>query len=181
MSDKDIKHFDHLISMNTRGFESSFVNNEDNEQVLTEHRTSKYLRVKKGQDATIRSLESRIAQSVGLPCENIEPLQIVRYTDGQHFDVHHDAGTLCDDGEVELVEPKRLVTVFIYLNSLPDGEGHTEFPLLNGGKGLSVRPTKGDAVVWCNILPDGKVDPLLQHKACPVSKDIFLKSRKFQG
>ena len=59
------------------------------------------------------------------------------------------------------------------MNSLPDGEGHTEFPLLNGGKGLSVRPTKGDAVVWCNILPDGKVDPLLQHKACPVSKGLY--------
>ena len=173
MTDKDISHFDDLISLNTRGFQSSFVNNEKNEEVLTEYRTSRYLRVKKGQDAIIRSIEGRIAQSVGLPSENIEPLQIVRYTDGQHFDVHHDAGTLCDDGEVELVQPKRLVTVFIYLNSLPEGEGHTEFPLLNEGKGLSVRPSRGDAVVWCNILPDGNVDPLLQHKACPVSKGLY--------
>ena len=172
MTEKDISHFDDLISLNTRGFESSFVNNERNEEVLTEYRTSRYLRVKKGQDATIRSLEGRIAQSVGLPSENIEPLQIVRYTDGQHFDVHHDAGTLCDDGMVELVQPKRLVTVFIYLNTLPEGEGHTEFPLLNEGKGLSVQPTRGDAIVWCNILPDGNVDPLLQHRACPVSKGL---------
>jgi hypothetical protein len=37
----------------------------------------------------------------------VEPLQIVSYTDGQRFDLHHDAGTLTDDGEIDIVQPRR--------------------------------------------------------------------------
>ena len=38
---------------------------------------------------------------------------------------------LGDDDNVELVNPRRLVTYFIYLNTLPEGQGCTEFPRLN--------------------------------------------------
>jgi hypothetical protein len=41
----------------------------------------------------------------------VEPLQIVSYTEGQKFELHHDAGTMTDDGAVEVVPPRRLVRV----------------------------------------------------------------------
>ena len=37
-----------------------------------------------------------------------------------------------------------------YLNSLPEGEGHTEFPLLD----LSVRPERNCALLFCNTTLD---------------------------
>jgi hypothetical protein len=45
-------------------------------------------------------------------------LQIVSYTQGQYFNLHHDAGTLHDDGSVELVPPRRLATFFLVRISL---------------------------------------------------------------
>lgn len=79
---------------------------------------------------------------------------MVAYCNGQQFKTHHDAGTLESDDEydetseqavdkdgddavkkktwqVNLVAPRRLATIFVYLNSLPKGQGATAFPLLD--------------------------------------------------
>lgn len=69
--------------------------------------------------------------------------------------------------------PRRLVTLFVYLNTLPEGIGHTEFPLLrlrdeDGGGVLSVRPRCGAALVFCNLDEAGLPDVRLVHRACPV-------------
>eukprot|EP00962_Isochrysis_galbana_P038837 scaffold13851_cov124-Isochrysis_galbana.AAC.1 len=61
--------------------------------------------------------------------------------------------------------PRRVVTIFVYLNTLPNGVGHTEFPQL----GLSVRPKCGSALLFCNVLRDGKPDPRTAHRAAPVT------------
>jgi hypothetical protein len=51
----------------------------------------------------------------------VEPLQIVSYTKGQYFRVHHDAGTLDEDtGTVEVVLPRRVITIFVYINTVPE-------------------------------------------------------------
>jgi hypothetical protein len=55
--------------------------------------------------------------------------------------------------------------MFVYLNTLPHGVGHTEFPQL----GLSVRPKCGAALLFCNVLRDGKPDPRTAHRAAPVA------------
>jgi len=95
---------------------------------------------------------------------NVEPLQIVSYTEGQKFNTHHDSGTLNDDGSVDPVPPRRVITFFLYLNSMPEGNGHTRFPEL----GLSVQPQRNTAVLFCNILPNGLPDSRLVHCAEPV-------------
>ena len=56
------------------------------------------------------------------------------------------------------------MTFFVYLNNLPEGQGHTEFPNLK----LSVRPQRGCAVLFPNLLPSGEVDVRTIHQACPV-------------
>jgi prolyl 4-hydroxylase len=173
LTDKEIDHFDRILTQNNTKFRTSFIENESSKQLITEHRTSTYVSLTKGQDQTIRSVETRLAQLVGLSSTCVEPLQIVSYTDGQFFDVHHDAGTLYDDGSVELVPPKRLLTFFVYLYTLPEGQGHTSFPALNSGKGLSIRPQKGCGVLFCNILPGGEVDVRTLHRADPVEKGVF--------
>jgi prolyl 4-hydroxylase len=133
-------------------------------QVISEFRTSNFIHLSKGQDSIVRRIEAKAADLVGMAQSFVEPLQIVRYKEGQFFDVHHDAGTLLDDGSVELVAPRRFATLFLYLNTLPDGQGHTEFPLA----GVSMRPERGCGVLWCNINKQGEPDPRTIHKACPV-------------
>jgi prolyl 4-hydroxylase len=170
VSNKEIEHFDMICTQYDKKFSSSFTEDENNQEVLSEFRTSNFIHLTKGQDSVIRRIETRAAELVGMSNQMVEPLQIVRYRDGQYFDVHHDAGTLLDDGSVELVAPRRFATVFLYLNSLPKGEGCTSFPKAS----LNVQPERGSAVVWCNLNQDGEPDPRTIHKACPVS-DGFTK------
>lgn len=129
LSATDLDHFDHLVTANESLFSASFTDNGA-ERIITTERTSTFLFLSKQQDVTVRRIESRIADLVGLHEQCVEPLQIVRYTGTQAFAVHHDAGTLLDNGEIDAVLPMRLVTLFVYLNSLPEGLGSTEFPTL---------------------------------------------------
>ncbi|CAE8676557.1 unnamed protein product, partial [Polarella glacialis] len=101
---------------------------------------------------------------LGLPACNVEPLQVVAYTGGQEFKEHHDIGTLAADGSVEAVAPRRLATIFVYLNTLPMGQGHTEFPQL----GLSITPKQRQALLFSNVCENGQPDAAAVHCARPV-------------
>jgi hypothetical protein len=46
-----------------------------------------------GLDQTVRRIEGRAADLIGVEQINIELLQIVLYKQGQRFGLHHDAGT----------------------------------------------------------------------------------------
>ena len=61
-------------------------------------------------------------------------------------------------GTVDVVPPSRIVTIFVYLNTMPEGEGYTEFPHL----GLTIRPEKCSAIMFCNFLPNGQCHSLIR-------------------
>lgn len=131
-------------------------------------------------------LVQRVQELVGLPLQNMEPLQIARYQRGQRYDFHHDA---CEGGSRRL---SRAVTVIMYLTTAQGG--NTLFGLSGNPAGasvgnsaltapragveaepycnlpglLAVTPRRGDAVVWWNLLPDGTCDELALHAGCPV-------------
>ena len=63
----------------------------------TQHRTSTFLSFEKQQDARISAIELKAAKLLGCwSSASIEPLQLVRYTPGQFFGVHHDMVVLHD-------------------------------------------------------------------------------------
>jgi len=100
---------------------------------------------------TIAELEKRLACLAGMSVDHLEGLVGVRYQPGQFFTLHHDGS-------------HRPVTIFLYLNDLPEEEeGETRFPLL----GLKFAPRRGAAVMWSNVGPDGKLDPRVIHHAIP--------------
>ena len=138
--------------------------------------------VKKGLDSAIRRVESRAAELVGMQSHNVEGLQIVSYTDGQKFETHHDIGPIDDACEhvVTVVPPRRIITLFVYLNDLPQGIGTTNFPLLKLKQQqqqsrqesdqnecvaadtpdcLKVQPKRGRALLFCNVLVDDPSEP----------------------
>ena len=172
-----IEHFltrteiESIKSMCKKRFKRSFTDDDQGNKILTENRTSTFTFLRKFQDSTVRSIERRAAEFVGLPPANVEPLQIVSYTKGQHFDVHHDLGPWDGEGVEFLRNPTRLATFFVYLNTLSeDAGGHTEFPKLN----MSVRPVAGTAVVWSNVRRDSDSrswipDARTVHRGCPVA------------
>ena len=293
---RELDHFDDLLTRRRAAFKQSHTDG-DGERLISKERTSISLALPKSGDAVLRAIEARAAELVGLPSDHVEPLQIVHYSRGARFDMHHDlapirirgegdaeeggaessssssnsnsnsrdgvdavvvgggrGGSSCKGGAkgssaggdgdgggvsrsgssgssssgssssssssgggsgdqglgrapcaqapstrrlgdealaalsakdvtVELTEgPRRLATLFLYLNTLPEGIGHTEFPLLpaelgghtelrrrgGGGGPFSVRPRCGTALLFCNVDASGAPDVRLCHRACPV-------------
>eukprot|EP00435_Cladocopium_sp_Y103_P022864 s880_g5.t1 len=119
------------------------------ENILAPTRTSWSCMMRYAQDSVVERLEHRLLSIGGLPMENLERMNAVRYAPGEYFDKHH-------DGKF------RPLTIFVYLNDLDEDEedyaGDTYFPVL----GLSFRPRQGTAVMWPNSV-DGKEDPRVLH------------------
>jgi hypothetical protein len=111
----EFNYIDNICTQNIKLFKKSFTESEDSEVVISTERTSTFLFLNKGEDKFIRSIEQRASDIVGLSSQNVEPIQIVSYRPGQQFEVHHDAGTLTEEGEVVLAYPKRLVTIFLVI------------------------------------------------------------------
>lgn len=88
---------------------------------------------------------------------------MVYYGIGQKYDAHHDWGV---SGYAE----SRYITLLIYLTDMlsDDAGGETSFPKAANGEGLKVRPTKGNAVLFYNLLEDGNGDDLSLHASLPV-------------
>mmetsp|Transcript_36236 Transcript_36236/g.107015 ORF Transcript_36236/g.107015 Transcript_36236/m.107015 type:complete len:183 (+) Transcript_36236:202-750(+) len=129
-----------------------------------------------GEDDVISRIENRVAQVSMIPKENQEGLQILHYEHGQkyepHFDFFHD-----QKNQDESMGGQRVATMLMYL-STPDEGGETVFPnapLKKPGpnlsdcakKGLSVKSTKGDALLFYSLKPDGTTDDKSLHGSCP--------------
>ena len=196
LSPRELDHFDELITSRRAAFKTSHTDGTKG-AVVSEERTSISLPLPKSGDSVLRSIEARAAELVGLPSDYVEPLQVVHYSHGARFDTHHDIAPIHVAGEAESVDgadaggpgadarwseetvsvepvvgPRRLVTLFVYLNTLPEGVGHTEFPMLKTADGtpFSMRPRSGHALVFCNVTANGEPDVRLCHRACPVGE-----------
>jgi len=121
---------------------------EDKENTYSQNRTSWSCLTRYSQTAVVERIEHRLASVAGLPIQQLERLNMVRYAPGQLFNEHHDGA----------FRPR---TVFVYLNDLPDNSdgGDTFFPVL----GFSFKPRAGTAVIWSNAQPDGKADSRMLH------------------
>jgi prolyl 4-hydroxylase len=169
LTETEVQHLDGKYVTHVAKFKRSYTDDGsiESKKQYDENRTSTFTWLKKAGDNTLRNIERRAAEIVGLPCFHVEPFQIVAYKNGQQFKTHHDMGALMPDGTVNAGEPRRLVTFFVYLNTLPFGQGHTEFPLL---KNVSITPERGMAVMFPNTMLNGMPDRLTVHKANPVEK-----------
>ncbi|KAL5229832.1 hypothetical protein ABZP36_028608 [Zizania latifolia] len=144
----------------------------------------------RGQDKIIRTIEKRISDYTFVPVENGEGLQVLHYEVGQkyepHFDYFHDEFNTKNGGQ-------RIATLLMYLSDVEEG-GETVFPTANSNsssspfynelsecakKGLSVKPKKGDALLFWSMRPDGTLDRSSLHGGCPVIKGNKWSSTKW--
>lgn len=109
------------------------------------------------QDLVVHALDRRLAAATGTRVEQGEPLTVLRYAAGQQYRLHHD----CLPGEAN----QRVITAIVYLNDGYDG-GATHFPVA----GLEFRGAVGDAIIFANTLPDGRVDERSRHAGLPIAR-----------
>lgn len=115
----------------------------DLQNTLSKTRTSWSCMLRYSQTSIVERLEHRLSSVAGLPLDNLERMNMVRYAPGELFDEHHDGK----------FRPR---TIFVYLNELPEDneQGDTFFPVL----GLAFKPRRGTAVMWSNVAETGAED-----------------------
>ncbi|KAL9233791.1 hypothetical protein vseg_008741 [Gypsophila vaccaria] len=170
---------DHLIDMAKDKLQKSMVaDNESGKSIPSEVRTSSGMFLAKGQDGVVAAIEARIAAWTFLPIENGEAMQILHYENGQKYEPHFD---YFHDKVNQQLGGHRIATVLMYLSNVEKG-GETVFPnseeklqqpknesLSDCAKGgYSVKPRKGDALLFFSLHPDASTDTLSLHGSCPV-------------
>ena len=137
------------------------------ENLLNEARTSHnaWCKNKCYEDPIAKRVMDRIASITGIPEENSEFLQLLKYNVGEFYKTHHDY--------IDYLQTRpqgvRLLTVFLYLNDVNEGGG-TNFPLLN----ITCMPKKGRALIWPSVLNDNPdvEDERTSHQALVVESGI---------
>ncbi|KAJ4839272.1 Prolyl 4-hydroxylase 1, partial [Turnera subulata] len=134
----------------------------------------------------VQAIEKRISVYSQVPIENGELIQVLRYEKDQFYKPHHDY--FSDTFNLKR-GGQRVATMLMYLSDNVEG-GETYFPKAGpgecscGGKvmeGLSVKPVKGDAVLFWSMGLDGQSDPNSIHGGCAVLAGIkgFLDSSSY--
>jgi len=129
--------------------------------------------------------------------ESIESPQLIKYTGGERFRPHLDT---IDAEKAQKFHPDypkrpwdRLLTTLVYLGDNCTG-GETYFPKVVGvgsdadgekfsratnRSGLLVKPKKGNAIIWKNLLINGSVDDRLVHAGLSVKSGEKLAMNLF--
>lgn len=112
-------------------------------------------------DESVQNVLNKIADLTGIPDENSEYLQLLKYEKGQFYRKHHDYI------EIDENRPQgpRILTAFLYLNDVSKGGG-TNFPRLD----LTVMPKRGRILLWPSVLNESpsKKDFSTEHQALDV-------------
>ncbi|KAK1318720.1 hypothetical protein QJS10_CPB04g01399 [Acorus calamus] len=167
---------DHLVAIaRPRLQTSTVVDYKTGKGFKSDVRTSSgmFLNYEQRKHPLVQAIEKRISVFSQIPAENGELIQVLRYEKDEyykpHFDYFSDTFNLKRGGQ-------RIATMLMYLSSDVDG-GETYFPAAGNGscscggqfvKGLSVKPVKGDAVLFWSMGLDGKSDPKSLHGGCGV-------------
>ena len=118
-------------------------------------------------DPVVGNVDRMIAELIGLPLQNSEPLQGQRYAAGQEFKPHTD--TFEPGGYDFYVHTsgggQRTWTAMIYLNR-PEEGGATRFKTI----AKTVQPEAGKLLTWNNLLPDGRPNPATLHQGMKVRR-----------
>ncbi len=157
---------EHLIERTREQVQpSTTVDPETGGIIVVESRTSSSTHLQLGETPVVAAIEARIAEMAGLPVENGEGLQVLYYQPGQGYQAHFDFfdPDLKGSSVVLACGGQRVVTCIMYLNDVEAG-GETHFPEID----VKIKPGKGDAILFYNVLPDGAIDRKSLHASLPL-------------
>ncbi|XP_027361059.1 probable prolyl 4-hydroxylase 10 [Abrus precatorius] len=169
---------------------STVVDSETGKSKDSRVRTSSGTFLARGRDKVVRNIEKRIADFTFIPVEHGEGLQVLHYEVGQKYEPHYDY--FLDEFNTKN-GGQRIATLLMYLTDVEEG-GETVFPAAKGNfssvpwwnelsdcgkKGLSIKPKRGDALLFWSMKPDATLDPSSLHGGCPVIKGNKWSSTKW--
>lgn len=128
-----------------------------------EFRTSETASLTASDDPFIHEIDEKIARILGMNLSYSEPIQAQKYSVGQQFKAHTDYFGPETFSKYDGGKGNRTWTFMIYLNDVPAGGG-TKFTQLDH----VFYPKKGMAVIWNNLLPDGRTNIETKHWGMPV-------------
>eukprot|EP00271_Cylindrocystis_brebissonii_P003819 TRINITY_DN15060_c0_g1_i1.p1 TRINITY_DN15060_c0_g1~~TRINITY_DN15060_c0_g1_i1.p1 ORF type:complete len:344 (+),score=58.17 TRINITY_DN15060_c0_g1_i1:418-1449(+) len=122
-------------------------------------------------------VEQKMAKAAMVPVTHGEAYNILRYEVGQKYNSHYDT---FNPEEYGPQSSNRIASFLLYLTE-PEEGGETMFPFeahrnMNIGYdfkdciGLTVRPRKGDALLFWSMHTNGTIDKTSLHGSCPVKK-----------
>ena len=130
---------------------------------VSPHRSSSSSYLNQAETELIADIEFRAAKLLHVPLDQLESLQIVRYSGGQQIKTHFD---WFDSDFVSTYDNQRHYTILVFLSDLYQQQGGgTQFYHLN----LTVQPTMGDALVWRNCHSMHEPDQKTLHAGLPPS------------
>jgi len=155
---------DFLINIVQDRFKDSTVYATSSGTVDKKSRSSTNAYFGRKENALIDYIESKVANMLNIDRNQIEPLQIVKYTKGQEYKLHYDYF----DANADQYKNQRTNSILIYLNDLDivDG-GATFFPLYK----MRFYPYKTRAIKWENINCDQELNTLSLHCGEPIESD----------
>lgn len=146
-------------------------------------RSSKTAHLYREDSHLVGVIEERICKIVSCNVHQIEPLQVVHYSQGQFYKPHHD---YFEPGDFDPKLGQRLHTFLIYLNDVaPSDGGITFFPRLN----IRVQPEMGSALYFRNLDMNGNPDPRTLHAGESILNpkiekwaiNIWIREKTFSG
>ncbi|KAG2445040.1 hypothetical protein HYH02_008908 [Chlamydomonas schloesseri] len=178
---------DHLIGLALPKLERSMVVGDQRDEV-DPIRTSYSASIGYNETGIVADIEDRIARSTHLPRNHQEPMEVLRYVNGQKYDAHWDWFEDKDDSGSG-GGGNRMATVLMYLSDVdPAAGGETALPLAMpldlkaqsvkghgysecaAKMGISVRPRKGDMLLFWDMDPGGREpDRHALHASCPTT------------
>jgi prolyl 4-hydroxylase len=118
----------------------------------------------------IQKYTSLIEEMTQVSKLHYEHYQFLRYSQGEYYQQHHDVYS--SSYPLDAAGPRAL-TILLYLSDVAEG-GETFFPALKPNS-LQIKPKKGSALIWSNLLSASPAikDPRVVHEAKPVlSNDV---------
>ena len=154
-----------IDTMTPKVVPSTVVQNQTGNSVSSTDRTSSGSYFQKGVYPEVTAIETRVSFLTGIPVENFEGMQVLRYEVGElyipHWDYFYE-----DQPSFERLAGKsgnRIATALLYLNDVTAG-GSTTFPNV----GLSVFPRQGQLLYFRYDHADKEVNKLTLHGGDPV-------------
>lgn len=146
---------------------STVVNEKSGVYDVHPDRTSEGTYFPRGENELVSRVERRIAEALGYPVENGEPIQVLHYNPGAQYKPHFDYFDPQHPGNAPMLAMggQRVATVVMYLNDV-EGGGSTVFPTV----GADVLPHKGNAAFFLSTDAAGRLQPATLHGGSPVAQ-----------
>uniref|UniRef100_A0A182NS28 Prolyl 4-hydroxylase alpha subunit domain-containing protein n=1 Tax=Anopheles dirus TaxID=7168 RepID=A0A182NS28_9DIPT len=121
----------------------------------------------------VERLTRRIERMTGLSCDTAEDLKVIYNEVGAFKTSELDAIQTKEEYHRFAYAGNRMATVLFFFNDIAKG-GYTIFPKLR----ISIRPQKGAAAFWYNLLDTGEANMNMKYSICPLQGDAKWTAKK---